>query len=90
MEPVTAAMLRPQTPHRSVELGSESADLEAVVDPNDDVQLCRSITTRHMVLMAMGTSIGAGLFVGSGQALAAGGPGSVVCPSLCLPLALRI
>ncbi|KAJ9150059.1 Amino acid permease [Coniochaeta hoffmannii] len=38
----------------------------------------RDITTRQMFLMAAGGSIGAGLFVGSGQALHVGGPASLV------------
>jgi amino acid transporter len=33
---------------------------------------------RHMQMIAIGGSIGAGLFVGSGGALASGGPGSLV------------
>jgi amino acid transporter len=40
--------------------------------------LKRDITTRQMFLMAAGGSIGAGLFVGSGQALRTGGPASLV------------
>lgn len=40
--------------------------------------LKRDITARQMFLMAAGGSIGAGLFVGSGQALRAGGPASLV------------
>lgn len=40
--------------------------------------LKRDITMRQMFFMALGGSIGAGLFVGSGQALAIGGPGSLV------------
>lgn len=40
--------------------------------------LKRDITTRQMLLMAAGGSIGAGLFVGSGQALRTGGPASLV------------
>ncbi len=40
--------------------------------------LRRDITTRQMLLIAAGGSIGAGLFVGSGQGLPVGGPGSLV------------
>jgi amino acid transporter len=40
--------------------------------------LKRDITMRQMFFMALGGSIGAGLFVGSGQALSIGGPGSLV------------
>ncbi|GJC85237.1 amino-acid permease inda1 [Colletotrichum liriopes] len=41
-------------------------------------KLKRNISIRHMVFMALGGSIGAGLFVGSGAALSSGGPLSLV------------
>lgn len=50
----------------------------ATTAEGDDNGLKRDITTRHMVLLAISGSVGAGLFVGSGQALAAGGPGNLV------------
>ncbi|MCJ1294283.1 hypothetical protein MMC34_005841 [Xylographa carneopallida] len=49
-------------------------DVEAVPANN----LARSLKGRHMQMIAIGGSIGAGLFVGSGNALANGGPASVV------------
>lgn len=48
------------------------------VDAPSPEALKRDISMRQMVLMAAGGSIGAGLFVGSGQALSSGGPGSLV------------
>jgi len=40
--------------------------------------LSRSLKGRHMQMIAIGGSIGAGLFVGSGNPLSTGGPGAVV------------
>jgi amino acid transporter len=50
---------------------------------NDDVEkgetgLHRTLTNRHLQMIAIGGSIGTGLFVGSGSALATGGPAALV------------
>lgn len=42
------------------------------------VVLDKSMKTRHLHMIAIGGSIGAGFFVGSGGALARGGPASVL------------
>ncbi|KJZ74493.1 Amino-acid permease inda1 [Hirsutella minnesotensis 3608] len=42
------------------------------------VEMDRSIKTRHLHMIAIGSSIGAGFFVGSGSALNKGGPASIV------------
>ncbi|CAG8958838.1 hypothetical protein HYFRA_00011789 [Hymenoscyphus fraxineus] len=58
----------------------ETSDLE-VGDPgvvNKTAPLARDLKGRHMQMIAIGGSIGAGLFVGSGGALSTGGPGSLV------------
>ncbi|KAF4983960.1 hypothetical protein FZEAL_752 [Fusarium zealandicum] len=49
-----------------------------------DVELDRSMKKRHLHMIAIGGSIGAGFFVGSGGALTKGGPGSVF---LCFSIA---
>jgi len=44
----------------------------------DTSKLHRKLKSRHIQMIAIGGAIGAGLFIGSGQALATGGPGAVI------------
>ena len=44
----------------------------------EETGLKRNLSGRHIQLIALGGSIGTGLFIGSGQNLATGGPGSLM------------
>ncbi|KAI9845902.1 MAG: Amino-acid permease inda1 [Sclerophora amabilis] len=54
----------------------ESFKQRTLADKNN--QLNRSLKPRHLNMIAIGGSIGAGLFVGSGSALSDGGPAALV------------
>jgi len=46
-------------------------------DYGADTDLRRLLTTRHVTMIALGSSIGAGLWMGAGKSLAAGGPAAI-------------
>lgn len=67
----------------AAEKGSSNAGtrVEVTTDGDqteDDSKLKRRLQGRHIQMIAIGGSIGTGLFIGSGSALANGGPGSVL------------
>ncbi|KAI5805363.1 amino acid permease-domain-containing protein [Peziza echinospora] len=64
-------------PHAS-HTGNAAFDLEQVTAGPADSPLSRSLKGRHLQMIAIGGSIGTGLFVGSGSALASGGPAALL------------
>jgi yeast amino acid transporter len=60
--------------HGEFALGNADADRKA----GDLTRLSRKLKTRHLQMIAIGGSIGCGLFIGSGAALKTGGPGTLV------------
>ncbi|KAJ5692715.1 hypothetical protein N7462_002138 [Penicillium macrosclerotiorum] len=58
--------------------GHNGADIESATYNTSVSPLQRRLKTRHVQMIAIGGSIGTGLFVGSGSILAAGGPASVL------------
>jgi amino acid transporter len=47
------------------------------VDHGAETQLHRSLGTRHLTMIALGSAIGMGMWLGSGKSLAKGGPASL-------------
>ena len=54
---------------------NDSSPIGTITENNTKSSLKRSIKPRHLMLMAIGTGIGTGLFIGSGATLSQGGPG---------------
>lgn len=46
-------------------------------DYGADTELRRLLSTRHVTMIALGSSIGMGLWLGSGKSLASGGPAGI-------------
>jgi amino acid transporter len=80
--------------------GKFDTDVEAVdakspvegieMSEGESGKLKRSLKGRHMQMIAIGGSIGAGLFVGSGGALYSGGPGSLVIDFIIIGIMLLL
>ena len=56
--------------------GTQTA--EGDIEEGGPKPLMRALESRHMQMIAIGGSIGTGLFIGSGSALASGGPAALM------------
>lgn len=52
--------------------------MKAYISPYADPMLQQQMKNRHLQMIAVGGSIGTGLFIGSGGALRRGGPAALV------------
>lgn len=74
------------TRHLSDTPDNKSYDIEAANAATAASPLLRRLKGRHLQMIAIGGSIGTGLFVGSGRALAYGGPASLLLAFLLIGL----
>lgn len=73
-----AASVTRNTSIHSNEEHRKPYDIESAAQATANSPLFRALKGRHLQMIAIGGSIGTGLFVGSGKALAHGGPASLV------------
>ncbi|KAH3899395.1 probable Histidine permease [Saccharomycodes ludwigii] len=66
-----------KTVHSNNDINNDNNDNVRIEQTNTD-KLKQDLSVRHLVFLAVGGSIGTGLFVNSGQALTTGGPASLV------------
>ncbi|KAF1815384.1 putative amino acid permease [Eremomyces bilateralis CBS 781.70] len=66
------------TPRGAVGSDGKLFDVEGAAEATATSPLLRKLKGRHLQMIAIGGSIGTGLFVGSGSALAQGGPASLL------------
>lgn len=61
-----------------IDQDAELTDLQKININAANSNLSRKLKSRHLQMISIGSSIGTGLFVGSGSALATGGPAGVI------------
>ncbi|KAI9655650.1 MAG: glyceraldehyde-3-phosphate dehydrogenase 1 [Alyxoria varia] len=66
------------TPGNVIRGGRQPYSVEQAASATARTPLARRLKARHLQMIAIGGSIGTGLFVGTGSALATGGPGSLL------------
>lgn len=74
----------PSSPHEQHVLAADD------VDHGADSELQRRLSSRHITMIALGSSIGMGLWLGSGTSLINGGPAALLigCRCLAFPIVL--
>ncbi|KAB8236656.1 hypothetical protein ETB97_008943 [Aspergillus alliaceus] len=75
---MTESAAPPYGPSGNMEKAIEPAtEWASDVDHGAETDLHRSLSTRHITMIALGSSIGMGLWLGSGTSLANGGPAAI-------------
>jgi AAT family amino acid transporter len=65
-------------PNEKTTLGNERCEEKGEVTPITTNHLARNLSARQVSMIAIGGTIGTGLFLGTGKAIATGGPGSTL------------
>jgi amino acid transporter len=76
------------TPPGAIGADGKVYDVESAAQNTANSPLVRHLKGRHLQMIAIGGSIGTGLFVGSGSALAHGGPASLFLAYLIIGIML--
>ncbi|KAK8082999.1 amino acid permease [Apiospora saccharicola] len=74
----SGSLLTQQTSHNGRSPSGHSYDMRMAALSTAQSSLLRRLKGRHLQMIAIGGSIGTGLFVASGRSLAVGGPGSLL------------